>query len=285
MESVTAIDQFGNTQPGYAGDVTLNWSGPDSAPDDVSTPHYDNPVHFAGGTGTAQVILYDAEHTAIFVNDTTLFGSTDAFDVAAAPMQGFYVPNPGTQTAGVSFTEPVSAVDAFRNLIAGYSGGVQWSGPSGIGGYTPSYSATTLSGGTGSAGITLYAAETTGLNVSDSGGFAGTTGSFTVNPASTSVLQLTVAYSSVTPATQDSGSVSAFDLYGNLNALDNATLGVQYNPTDPLCSGATCDATVSLSAGQGSFNFILVSQGTYEVTVSGEGVTSNAAQVDVTLGP
>jgi len=279
QETVSAVDQYGNVQTAYGSGVQLSWSAP-TAPDG-SKPVFTD-LGFSGGVDTTGVQLFAAQPTVLTVNDGgAMFGSTVQFNVAHAPMAGFYLVDPGTQNAGGTFTEPVSAVDQYRNVVGEYNGTIQWGGPSSIGTFAPQYSSSSITNGLGSADVTLYAAESPSLNVS-AGGLSGTSGIFTVNPGPTASLQLSVASSAVTSGTSDSGNATALDAYGNV-ATDSSTLNVTYQPGDTACTDATCQPTVTLTAGEGSFSFIFVTPGQEVLTVSGEGFTSNSQTVDVSL--
>jgi len=127
--TITAVDQFQNTDPSGIIDSTLNsytfaFSGPIDAPDDTA-PTYPITPSFSGGVWTATngVTLVKAQTVALIVADTTtLFsGTSDSITVNNALHAAYtVVPAAFTQTTvGTSFNVDITAVDEFENAAIG----------------------------------------------------------------------------------------------------------------------------------------------------------------------
>jgi alpha-tubulin suppressor-like RCC1 family protein len=215
--TLTAKDSYGNTASGYSGSKTVSFSGPANSPNGQA-PSYPASVTFGSGVDTANVILYNAASSNITASESGHSGSTGSFAVNPAGISSFSIPNPGTQTAGTQFAITLTAKDAYGNTATGYSGSktVAFSGPSSSpGGQAPSYPASVnFSSGVGSANVTLYNAASSNITATESG-HSGSTGAFTVNPASISKLSLSAATTTPTAGTADNLTVTALDAYGN----------------------------------------------------------------------
>jgi hypothetical protein len=174
-------------------------------------------------------------------------GPTAGFQATTpAPPAFTVVPTSGTRTAGTAFNVVVTATTNGVTTDTSYVGAhaVTFTGPhTSPSGATPTYPATvTFTGGVGVASVTLVAAETTPLNVSD-----GTrTGSATVTVAPAASAKL--AFSSSTPSCSSgsvtvgaggsfSSKVTVFDGFGN-----------------PVPQTAPISITLSRSPNQGTLN-------------------------------
>src|SRR5262249_14635221 len=154
-----------------------------------------------------------------------------SFTVNAAALNNFTVSNPGTQTAGVAFSETVTALDLYGNAPSGWTSAskcVAFSGAANSPNSTaPSYPAAAGCGvgnsslsfnasGVASASVTLFNAASTTLTVTSvdtPAGKTGSSGSFTVNAAALDHFTLS------NPGAQTAGvsfseTVTALDLYG-----------------------------------------------------------------------
>jgi len=80
-------------------------------------PSYPASVSFSGGLGTASITLYDASATTtLTATQSSVTGTTSAsFTVSPAGAASFTVANPGTETAGTSFGDALTALDAYDN--------------------------------------------------------------------------------------------------------------------------------------------------------------------------
>jgi hypothetical protein len=215
--SITAVDQYGNTDRDYTGPQNLTFSGPVDSPSNTA-PIY--PASFlygsgsvvtftsgvATGTNAASVILFDAQSIALTVSASStnaasstllsqtttpaaaqaaITGTSDSLTVGASSASSFRLADPGRQTAGSPFDETITALDQYGNTATDYGGAKQltFSHPSNSpNGATPVYpsSVTFTSGVATASGITLVDAETTTLGVTD-GTISGTSDAFAVS--------------------------------------------------------------------------------------------------------
>jgi hypothetical protein len=275
-ETLTAVDAYGNVATGYSGG-TLSWSGPSDAPDG-STPTYPaNPVSFSSGLTTVSITLVDVESTALSVADGTSRGSSATFAVTASGVERFSLSDPGPQTAGVPFTETITALDQYGNVATTYSGVPTLTGPDDApNGAPPNYgSPPAFSSGAATVTVTLFAAETTALTASD-GTVSGTSNTFTVAPASAAAFTLS------NPGAPVAGSfftetISAIDPYSNvatgyagtpaLSGADNSPNGTTPNyGTPPSFSSGV--ATVNVTLFDAETTALTASDGTVSGTSS-----------------
>ena len=167
--TLTAQDSWGNTPGTLSGTKNVSFSGPASSPNG-SAPVYPATASFSAGHATVSMTLKDAQTTTLTVSDTTDgFGgvASGAIVVGPASASSFGVATPTAPTAGVAFSETLTALDAYGNTATVYAGAktVRFSGPpSSPGGTAPAYPASvTFASGVGSPPITLYDAQTTTL--------------------------------------------------------------------------------------------------------------------------
>ena len=190
-------------------------------------------------TGNTSVTIPNGQSSVTFYYGDTKFGTptitaaatgltsaTQVETINVGPVASFALSNPGSPTAGTSFNETITALDAGGNTVTGY-GSTQTpcltftspgNSPNGTAplypgsGTCPSGSSVTFTNGVGTAPITLYDAETTTLQAT-SVFITGTSASFTVNPAAASGFAL--ATPSPSAGTAFSETVTATDAYGN----------------------------------------------------------------------
>jgi hypothetical protein len=281
--TLTAQDAWGNTPGTLSGTKSLSFSGPASSPNG-SAPVYPATVSFSAGHATASVTLKDAQTTTLTVSDTTdgLGGvATSPIVVGpAASASSFAVATPAAPTAGVSFSETLTALDAYGNTATGYSGAktVSFTGPSSSpGGTAPSYPASvTFASGIGSPSITLYDAQSTTLTATQ-GTITGTSGSFTVSPNSATQLLFSTQPAGVTAGAWFTTQpvVTAKDAWGNVATgyAKSVTLSIKSGtgPAGAVLSGCTS----ALSAGVTTFSEC-------EVSLGGTGYQLNATDGTLT---
>src|SRR5205085_1092977 len=82
----------------------------------------------------------------------------------AGTMTGFAFRAPSNATVGVAFSMTVSAVDAFGNVITGYTGKVHFTGPSGV---PADYTFTAADNGSHTFSVILSASGTQTIGVQD----------------------------------------------------------------------------------------------------------------------
>ncbi len=312
-ESITAVDQYGNTQPTYTGPQLLSFSGPSNSPSPAnSAPIYPTSVTFVNGVATganaASVTLFNAQTTptiltATQVTSTGTATGTSSLTVGAAALSGFLVPTPTAQTAGSPFTVSVTAVDQYDNTITNYGGGsnncLVFSGPLNSPNSTgPSYpshgtcttgqSSLTFSKGVATPSITLVAAQTTTLTVKQgsNSSISGTTGNFVVNSATAKVLSFTnpTGLGPQTAGTAFNVLLTASDTYGNgySGFLPTSFSGPANSPA-PASTTPTYPSSVTFVAGSGTANITLYDAQSTPLTVSSSGAspaTSSAFTVN-----
>jgi hypothetical protein len=215
--SLTALDAYGNTATGYAGNKTIAFSGPANSPNGKA-PSYPSPISFSAGVGTAKgILLYNAAPTTLTAKEGSISGSSSTFTVSPASASSFTVPTPATQTAGTAFNETITAKDSYGNTATGYAGNktIAFSGPqTSPGGEAPKYPASvSFSAGAGTASITIYDAGSTTLSAQD-GSTSGASGAFTVNGLSTTSKFL-LSTPSPTAGKSFTETITATDTYGN----------------------------------------------------------------------
>jgi hypothetical protein len=173
--TVTAYDAFGNVATGYAG--TLAFTSSDTQ---AVLPTAYTFTAADAGKHTFNVTFKSAGGQTISVQDTTNAGNL-AFaysqrDIAITPaaMAGFSFRAPSNVTVGVAFNLTVQAVDAFGNVVPGYTGKVHFSGPSGV---PLDYTFTAADAGVHVFSVTLSATGTQIIGVQDTlnGSFKGQT--------------------------------------------------------------------------------------------------------------
>jgi hypothetical protein len=321
--TITAQDASNNTVTSYAGERSLTFGGASTAGAfhptvtnnsgaatnfaAATAVSFTNGVATVSGASNGAMTLYKAETAKITVTDGTLSnGSGVSVTVGPATASSFTVPTPSTQNAGTAFNETLTALDAYGNTATGYAGSktIVFSGPAiSPGGKAPSYPAslTFTAGVSAAASITLYNAAATTLNAQE-GAIAGSSGSFTVNPAAASSLSLAAATTSPSAGEADNLTITALDAYGNtatsypssksLTFGGASTIGTN-KPTVVNASGATVNfgssTPINFSAGvakvQGTSNGVmkLYKAETANITVA-DGTSSNGSGLPVTIG-
>jgi hypothetical protein len=207
-ETITVLDPYGNTADGYASEsACITFSGPSASPnatDPTYPPAGDCPagassVAFdASSDGSTAITVFDAQTTTLAATAGTLTGTSGTFTVSPGPASSFALSTPASSTAGLSFDETLTALDAYSNTVETYVGPqtLTWSAPSGSPDDTaPIYPASvTFTGGVGTAGITLFDVGTADLTATQ-GTLTGTSGTFSVSasaPPSTQTSALIV---------------------------------------------------------------------------------------------
>src|SRR5207253_2680866 len=212
--TVTALDAFNNTAPGYGG--TIHFMSSDATallPGDYPFVSTDN------GTHTFSVTFKTAGAQSLTATDTvsaSVTGTQSGITVnpaAASTLSVTAFPSPVTAGTAGGFT--VSARDAYGNVASGYAGTVHFSS-SDSQAVLPADA--TLSNGTAAFSAALKTAGSQSLTARDTlaNSLSGTQSGITVNPAAASNLSVTAFPSPVTAGTAGGFTVSARDAYGNV---------------------------------------------------------------------
>jgi hypothetical protein len=223
--TMTATDEYGNTNTSYTGSKTLSWSGAANSPSGHA-PEYPagaTTVTFASGVGKATGIkLYNALATTLTVNEGSIEGSSSSFLVKAAAAKKFTLATPSEEVAGSPFSVTLSTFDEYGNAAASYAGTktLAWSGPvNSPGGHAPEYpasaTAVTFANGVGTASeIDLYdAVGSVTLTVKEGATVKGSA-TITVKAAGANKLVF-AAISEQTAGTAFNVTLTADDEYGN----------------------------------------------------------------------
>jgi len=225
--TVTAQDQFGNTDLAFAG--TAHFAGTDSSAGVVLPAN----STLASGQGSFSATLIRAGPQTITATDTataTIIG-TLGLTVRAAPASGLALASTATPTAGSSFSFTVSAQDQFGNTDTAYAGTVHFtSSDSSAGVVLPADS--TLTNGQGAFSATLIKAGSQTITGTDkvTATITGTLG-LTIRAANAASLVLDA------PGGAKAGqafnvTVTLKDQYGNVATGYRGT--VHFATSDPL---------------------------------------------------
>ena len=286
--SITAYDAYGNVATGFTGSQSITFSGPSNSPN-ASTPSYPGSVSFSFGLGTATgITLVDVQTTTLTATQGTVAGTTGSFIVSSSTVTKFTLGAPGTQVAGVTFNESITATDAYGNVLSAYSGAkaIAFSGPvSSPNATAPTYPSTVnFVSGVGTASIKLVDAQTTTLTAA-LGVITGVSANFTVSPGSASKLVFIPA----TPGPGTAGSpipnlsVQVQDSLGNVatNAVGSISMSIKSgSPQSTFTSGTT---SVVLSGGTATFsNLVVAASGSYTLTATPVGTIGTTIAVSST---
>jgi hypothetical protein len=116
--SITAVDQYGNTVTGYAGQNTLSDLSGTISPTTTSS--------FSAGTWTGSLNITKAySNDAISTSGSGKSGTTNSFNVKSAALDHFTMSSyPSSVITGQIFNITITAWDVFGNIVAGYTGQV-----------------------------------------------------------------------------------------------------------------------------------------------------------------
>jgi hypothetical protein len=284
-ETITAFDAWGNAATGYTGSKAITFSGPSNSPSGHA-PTYPSSVTFSNGVGTASVTLYDVQSTSLTATQGSATGNSGTFAVSAGSANSFTVANPGTRTAGTSFSETITALDTWGNTATGYSGPqtLTFSGPSNSpNASTPTYpSSVTFTSGVGTATVTLVDAQSTTLTATQ-GSVTGTSTSFTVSPSATAASFTVGNPGTRTAGTAFSVSVTALDPYGNTATgySGSKTLTFSGPSNSPNNSAPTYPGSVTFTSGVGTPTITLVDAQSTTLTVTQGSVSGTSTSFTV----
>ncbi|MEA2217342.1 MAG: hypothetical protein QOK19_2903 [Solirubrobacteraceae bacterium] len=279
--TLTADDAYGNVA-NYQGTKTLTFGGAKSSPGGKA-PSYPASVIFTAGTGTANnITLYDADSAVVLTaTQSTVQGSSAAFQVSSSAAASLSLPAPSERTAGSAFNETITALDTYGNTATGYEGAksLTFSGPSSSpGGKAPAYpSSVTFTAGAGTASISLYNAQATTLAAAD-GTLSGTSSSFIVGPAGAS--SFTLATPAPTAGTSFGEGITAKDLYGNTATgyTGSKTIAFSGPASSPGGKAPSYPSSVSFTSGVATASpVILYNAGSTTLTATQGTITGTSA--------
>jgi hypothetical protein len=273
--TVTALDQFNNTDTHYVGIVHFT-----STDGNATVPAN---TTLTNGTGTFSATLRTAGSQTITGTDTansSITGTSDTISVSAAAATHFAVSAPATATAGTAFSFTVMALDQFNNTDTGYGGMVHFTSSDGQA-VLPGNS--TLTNGTGTFSATLKTAGLQTITATDTANssIAGTSNSIDVGTAAATHF----AVGTPSSAAADSAfnvTVTAQDQFNNTATSYGGT--VHFTSTD---GAGVLPADTTLANGTGTFSATLHTSGTQHITATdtvNSSITGTSNAINVTAG-
>ncbi len=274
--TVTALDDFGNTDTAYAG--TVRFTSSDASPGVVLPPN----SKLTSGQGTFAATLVSVGSQTITGTDVATAAITGTLTVSvAATVHDLRVTAPMTATAGAPFSVTVVAADAQGNPVPGYGGTVHFASSDASPGVSlPSDS--TLTNGQGTFSVKLTKAGPQTVTVSDVQSSLSTTVGVSVTAQQASRLVLSTDTSTPTAGTSLSLTVVAQDQFAN---TDLAYAGrVHFTSTDGSAT-AVLPADSTLTNGQGTFSVTLTKAGAQTITATDTVTAAITGNVAVTVQP
>jgi S-adenosylmethionine hydrolase len=164
--TVTAVDQYGNTVTGYAGQNTLSDLSGTISPTSTTS--------FSGGVWTGSVTITKAyQSDTISTLGSGKSGTTNSFDIQPSALDHFTISGyPSSAITGQSFNITVITWDAYGNIATSYAGQVYFTSSDGqaVLPYTSGNKYTFTSGDNGShtfTGFQLNTAPSQTITVTD----------------------------------------------------------------------------------------------------------------------
>ncbi len=267
--SVTALDEYGNTDSNYSGSQCLVFSGGSDAPDGTG-PSYGIPgsctsgtqVSFvagvADGANVVPITLFNAQATSLVATDP-VSGATGLVNLSVGPavLDSFSLaPSNSDPVAGNPITVGITALDQYGNIDSNYTGSecVAFSGASnapdgtgpsypGAGSCTAESSEVTFKGGVASGGdapiIAFYDSQPLDLIATDVPTQHFGSIPINVTPGTLSSFAVIPDSHTVTAGTQFDVRLSALDQYQNVDANFTGPQCITFTGPDPAPSGIT----------------------------------------------
>jgi len=254
--TISALDTTGNVATRYMATVTITSSDPQAV--------LPGPVTLVNGTASVQVTLKTAGNQTIMASDSVhaLITGTGSVTVNAAQLSQLSVGSlPAGTMAGATFNATVSAVDAFGNVIASYTGTVHFTSSDA---HATLPADTKLQNGTGNVSITFKTAGAQTITVTDTANasLTATSQGVNVNPGNTVQIAFT-APPAATTTLAFMVTVSAEDTYGNVAPSYAGT--VKFTSSD---AQAALPANSALAGGTASFSVTLATLGPQTITAT-----------------
>jgi len=272
LTTVTALDAFNNVVTGYTGTVHFTSSdGSAVLPADTT---------LTNGTGTFSETFDTAGHQTITATDTAqagITGTSNSETVSSAAATHFAVSIPASGTAGTAGSGTVTALDAFNNVVTGYTGTVHFTSSDGSAVLPADM---TLTNGTGTFSETLDTSGNQTIAATDtvSAGITGTSNTEVVAPGAATHFQVSIPANGRAD-NPDPFTVTALDAHGNVATGYTGT--VHFTSSD---GSAVLPADVTLTNGVGTFSETFETTGSQTITATdtvspGIAGTSNAETV------
>ncbi|MEN3369734.1 MAG: hypothetical protein V7609_1877 [Verrucomicrobiota bacterium] len=269
--TVTALDQFNNTDTGYAGTVHFTSSdGAASLPADYTFVGGDSGAH------TFSATLNTAGNQTITATQGAVTGTSNTIAVGAGSATHFSVTAPASATAGTPFSFSVTALDASNNVATGYTGTVHFTkSDSGAGSAVPA-DYTFVAGDNGAHTFTNGATFVTVGNqtiTATQGAVTGTSNNVNVSAASANHFSV-VAPGSATAGSAFTFSVTALDQFNNTATGYTGT--VHFTKSDSGAGSAVPADYTFVAGDNGAHSF---TNGATFVTVGNQTITATQGAV------
>ena len=296
--TLTAHDALGNTATGYTGShsITWTWAATSSPNNTAPARPADGNQNFTAGAATVAgfTLTNAAETPAITAGDGSISGSSAAVTVNPGTQSGFAVTtqNSGTETAGISFSVTVRAVDGSGNVVSGYAGShsITWTwtagnSPNNTAPTRPANGNQTFAAGAATvSGFTLTNAGQSPTITAGDGTLSGTSAPVTVAPgAAASFSVATQNGGTQTAGTDFSVTLTARDSKGNTATGYTGSHTITWTWTATAPQGGTApvkpaDGNQTFAAGVATVNgFTLTNAGQSPTITAGDGNLSGTS--------
>jgi hypothetical protein len=279
--TVTALDSFNNTAPGYRGTIHFTSSDASAAlPPDYGFTSTDAGVYSFKATlrtvGTQSLTATDSSNG---LGATPIDIVVSGAAVSRLAVAGY----PSSGTAGIAGSFTVTAEDAYGNPVPSYAGTIFFSSSDAQAILPAAYTFSTADNGSHSFTATLKTAGTQSLTAMDSANkLTGTEGAISVNSAA--VRQLATAFpGSTTAGVATSFTVTAEDAYGN--PVTDFTSTVFFNSSDSQAVLPPAYTFSTADNGTHSFTATLKTPGTQDLAVIASDNSFSAMQSGITVTP
>ena len=271
--TVRSTDAYGNVVTGYLG--TVNLSSTDSNAS-LSPASYTFTAGDAG-THTFSATLVTAGIQSITVTDATnnLSDTETAITVQPAAARTFTATGfPTNAVAGTAYNVAVTALDAYDNVAAGYTGTVAFSSSDGHAVLPASYKFTAADAGTHSFSVTLETAGTQSITVTDTvtPSIKASEGNIDVQAAAATTLKIAGFPATETAGAASQVTVTAYDAFGNLATAYVGT--VAFSSSDGQAVLPNDYTFMGSDAGSHTFSLTLETAGTQSITATDTATSS-----------
>ena len=276
------MDAYGNPAIGYAG--TVHFTSSDGR---ASLPANYTFAATAPATCTFSIDLITAGTQWIAATDTanSAFKATaSAIAVQPATLQALTVagfPNP--DIAGTTSAFTVTAIDAYGNVIAGYTGTVQFTSSDSRASLPASYTFTAADAGRHTFTASFVTVGNQWITATDTrtSSLKGTESNLVVQPAAARTITVTGFPSPDTAGTGHGVTVTAYDAYGNRATGYTGT--VQFTSSDRRASLPASYTFTAADAGTHTFAATLVTAGAQSLTATDAATASITGSETITV--
>jgi len=229
--TVTAQDNFGNTATQFTGKVDIS--------NQTSTISPVESGIFINGQWTGNVVISQAYNNDVItvVNQAgSESGSSNSFDVISSNIDHFVISPIGNQVAGQPFNTTIRAEDSNNNLVTSFTGTASLSDLTGT--ITPKTTGS-FSGGQWTGSVTITTSRNGDTITVASGGKAGTSNTFNIDPAALDHFRVSNVGSPQVAGQSFNITVTAEDVYDNKVTAFSGTvnLGDNTGTISPTTSG------------------------------------------------